>query len=104
MHLSEEQEVTMKPDRPLILSILCLIGGFCLTLWYCQGSAGLSAGFPVSSSTIHFSVTTSGPAALGGIVLTAVGVLLLLWALLVAVFGQLAQIAGSDKGPERLFE
>jgi hypothetical protein len=94
----------MKPDRPLILSILCLVGGLCLTLCYCQGSAGLSAGFPVSNSTIHFSVTTSGPAALGGIVLTAVGVMLLLWAAIVAVFGQLAQIAGSEKGPEKLFE
>lgn len=94
----------MKPDRPLIVSVLCLVAGIYLTLWYCQGSAGLSAGFPVSSSTIHFSVTTSGPAALGGIVLTAVGVALLLWSVLVAIFGQLMQIAGSSKGPERLFE
>lgn len=93
----------MKPDRPLIGSVLCLVLGLFITLWYCQGTAGLSAGFPVSSSTIHFTFTTSGPAALGGIVLTAIGVLLLIWSALVAIFGQLAQLAGSDKGPERLF-
>lgn len=94
----------MKPDRPLIASVSCLVAGICLTLWYCQGTAGLSAGFPVSSSTIHFSVATSGPAALGGIVLTAIGVVLLLWSVLVAIFGQLMLVAGSSKGPERLFQ
>jgi len=95
----------MKPDRPLIASILFLAAGLCMTFLYCQGTAGLSAGFPVSSSTIHFSVTTNGPAALGGILLTAVGLLLLIWATLVAIFGQLAEIAGaSNKGPERIFE
>ena len=94
----------MKPDRTLIASILFLAGGLCMTFWYCQGTAGLSAGFPVASSTIHFSVTTSGPAALGGIVLTAVGVALLIWSSLVAIFGQIKAFAGEDRGPERLFE
>jgi len=94
----------MKPDRPLIASILFLAAGLCMTFWYCQGTAGLSAGFPVSSSTIHFSLTTSGPAALGGIVLTAVGVALLIWSVLVAIFVQLRSIAGESRGPERLFE
>jgi hypothetical protein len=93
----------MTSDRPLIASILFLATGLFLTFAYCQGTAGLSAGFPVSSSTIHFSVTTSGPAALGGIVLTAVGLALLIWSTLVAIFGQLMRLAGSDKGPERLF-
>lgn len=92
----------MKPDRPLIASILFLVAGICMTLWYCQGNAGVSAGFPVSSSTIHFSVNTSGPAALGGILLTFIGLVLLAWSALVAVFGQLSQISGSDRGPERL--
>jgi hypothetical protein len=94
----------MKPDRPLIAAILFLAAGLCMTFWYCQGTAGLSAGFPISSSTIHFSVTTSGPAALGGIVFTAIGLALLIWSALVAIFGQLAQMAGADKGPERLFQ
>jgi hypothetical protein len=94
----------MKPDRPLIAAIFFLAAGLSMTFWYCQGTAGLSAGFPVSSSTIHFSVTTSGPAALGGIVLTAIGLALLVWSALVAIFGQLAQMAGADKGPERLFQ
>jgi hypothetical protein len=94
----------MKPDRTLIASILFLAAGLCMTFWYCQGTAGLSAGFPVSSSTIHFTVTTSGPAALGGIVLTAIGVALLIWSALVAIFAQLRAIAGEDRGPERLFE
>ena len=96
----------MKPDRPLLASILFLAVGLFMTFAYCQGTAGLSAGFPVSSSTIHFSATTSGPAALGGIVLTAVGVVLLAWSFLVALFGLIAHLfdLSDSKGPERLFE
>ena len=95
----------MKPDRPLIASIFSLAAGLWLTFFYCQGSAGLSAGFPISSSTIHFSATTSGPAALGGIVLTGIGIALLIWSALVAIFGQIMEFAGSsNRGPARLFE
>src|SRR5579872_2274759 len=96
----------MKPDRPLLVSIVCIAAGLFLTFAYCQGTAGLSAGFPVSSSTIRFAATTNGPAALGGILLTAVGVVLMVWSFLLALFGQIALLmdhAGNSKGPERLF-
>lgn len=96
----------MKPDRPLLASILFLAVGLFLTFAYCQGTAGLSAGFPVSSSTIHFAATTSGPAALGGIVLTAVGVVLMAWSAILALIGQVGLLFDSEdsKGPRRLFE
>jgi hypothetical protein len=105
MHLICAGGEQMKPDRPLIASILSLAAGLWLTFFYCQGSAGLSAGFPISSSIIHFTATTSGPAALGGIVLTGIGVALLIWSALIAFVGQIMELAGSsNRGPERLFQ
>jgi hypothetical protein len=92
----------MKPDRPLIVSVLFLAGGLTLIFGYANGTAGLSAALPIASSTLHVNVNTTGPAALGGIALLGVGALLLVWALLVAVIGQLMRLSGSDSGPERL--
>lgn len=89
----------MKPDRPLILSILLLAGGLILIFGYANGTAGLSAALPVSNSTLHIDVNTTGPAALSGIALLGLGVLFLLWALLGAL---VSQLTGSYREPERL--
>jgi hypothetical protein len=99
------QEATMKPDRPLILSILSLAAGLSLIFVYGQGSAGMNAGIPVASSAVHLNISTSGPAALGGLALTALGVLLMAWALLSAIVSQMTHASDrADKDPERLFE
>jgi hypothetical protein len=98
------QEATMKSDRPLIASVLSLAAGLSLILSYCTGSTNLSAAYPLSTSTLHFDITTTGPAALGGIALCAVGLLLLVWALLAAIVGQLSLLAGAGKPTERLLE
>ena len=94
----------MKSDRPLIASVLALAAGLSLLLSYCSGSTSLSAAYPLSSSTIHMDITTTGPAALGGIALCAVGLLLLVWALLAAIVGQLSLLAGTGPGADRSTE
>jgi hypothetical protein len=94
----------MKPDRPLIVSILLLAGGLFLIFGYANGTAGLSAALPITNSTLHVNVNTTGPAALSGIALLGIGVLLLLWALLGAIVSQLMLLGGGYKGPEPLLD
>ena len=92
----------MKPDRPLIVSILLLAGGLFLTFGYAHGTAGLSAALPISNSTLHIDVNTAGAQAMGGIALLGVGVLFLAWALVAALVSQIMNLGGSDHQPERL--
>jgi len=95
----------MKPDRPLILSILFLAAGLWLVFGYAHGIAGVSAAWPVANSTLHIDVNTSGLGALSGIVLLGIGVLLLVWSLLAAIVSQLMLLAGgSYKGPAKLLD
>ncbi|HUH64400.1 MAG TPA: hypothetical protein VLZ50_15445 [Terracidiphilus sp.] len=94
----------MKPDRPLIVSILFLAGGLTLIFGYANGTAGLSAAMPIANSTLHVNVNTTGPAALGGIALLGIGVLLLLWSLLGAVVSQLMLLGGGYQGPAKLLD
>jgi hypothetical protein len=94
----------MKPDRPLIISILFLAGGLTLIFGYANGTAGLSAAMPIANSTLHINANTTGPAALGGIALLGIGVLLLLWSLLAAIVSQLMILGGGYKGPEKLLD
>lgn len=100
----------MKCERPLIASIAFLATGLSLIFGYCNGVSSLSAAYPLAGSVLHFDITTTGPAALGGITLTAVGVVLLLWALLCAIVGQISHLFhGSEDRDhivpsERIFE
>ena len=82
----------MKSERPLIASVLFLATGLSLIFGYCNGTSSLNAAYPMAASVLHLDITTSGPAALGGITLTAIGVLLLIWALLGAIVGQITLI------------
>ena len=82
----------MRSERPLIASVLFLATGLSLIFGYCNGTSSLNAAYPIAASVLHLDITTSGPAALGGITLTAIGVLLLIWALLGAIVGQITLI------------
>ena len=75
----------MRADRPLISSVLCLAAGLGLIFGYCNGTAGISAAYPLTGASVNICTTTTGPGALGGVVLTALGALLLIWALLCAI-------------------
>jgi hypothetical protein len=47
-------------------------------------------------------ITTIGPAAVGGIALVGVGLLLLTWALLGAIVSQIGLLAGNSRQPDRI--
>jgi hypothetical protein len=57
---------------------------------WCHGATGFSIVYPFSSSTLHLDLTTNGPAVIGGIFLTAIGVLFLVWSLFAAIVSQIA--------------
>ncbi|MGA2539208.1 MAG: hypothetical protein ABSF53_24590 [Terracidiphilus sp.] len=77
----------MKSDGPLILAVLLLAAGLTMIFTYGVGTAGFSAGYPLSAATLNMSIATNGPAAVGGMGLTLLGFLALIWALVCSVFG-----------------
>jgi nitrogen fixation-related uncharacterized protein len=95
----------MRADRPLLGAILFLACGLGLILGYCNDATSFTAAFPFNGSTLHIDVLTNGPAAVGGVVLTAVGLLLLLWAVLAAIVGQIVQLfSDRHRDPETLLD
>lgn len=94
----------MKADRPLIVSVLLFAAGMGLILAYCHGTTNLSAAYPLSGSTLHVDFTTVGPAVLGGLVLTALGAIALVVALLAAVVGEIGRLLHSDRPNERVLD
>src|ERR1035438_9280910 len=70
-------------------TILMLSPGITISV---PSASSFNAAYPLASSALHIDITTTGPAALGGIALTALGLLLLLCALLVAIGGQVGQM------------
>jgi hypothetical protein len=92
----------MKSDGPLILAVLSLAAGLTIIFAYGVGTAGFNAAYPFSGANLQMSISTAGPAAIGGLGLTALGLLLLFWALLCAIVGQF-RVIGSDRNkPDRL--
>ena len=92
----------MRADRPLIASVVFLATGLSLILGYCTGASSLNAAYPLSASALHIDITTTGPGALGGIALTCIGILLLVWALLAALVSQIGLLAGNSREPDRI--
>jgi hypothetical protein len=97
----------MKCDRPLILSVLLMAVGLGLTFGYCHGNAGMNVSYPFAGSVLKLNIETYGPAAVGGPLVTLMGLLVLAWALLCAVLAQFGLMGGreSDHGePTRILE
>jgi xanthine/uracil permease len=94
----------MKADRPLIVSVLLLAAGLATILAYCHGTTNLSAAYPLNGSTLHVEFTTIGPAVLGGLLLTALGLLTMVFAFLAAIVGEIVRLLHSDRPAERLLD
>ena len=90
----------MKPDRPLILSVLLLAAGLGLIFGYCHGSAGLTAALPISGASFNLCTTTTGPGAVGGFALMVLGLLLLIWSWLSAIVSQIRLLGRGGKREE----
>lgn len=78
----------MRPDRPLILAVALLAAGLGSIFGYCHGTAGVSAALPLAACSVHLCTTTTGPGALGGLLLIFLGSLLLLWSFLLSIVAQ----------------
>lgn len=89
----------MRPDRPLILAVASLATGVSLILAYCQGATSMNIAFPFSASALHIALTTNGPAVVGGITLTGIGVLLLVWSFFAAIVHQISLLLGNERQP-----
>ena len=77
----------MRPDSPLILSVLALAGGVSLIVGFCDGNTGLTVGYPLAGSVLVLHITTKGVPALVGLSLIGLGGLLLVLAFLAAIIG-----------------
>jgi hypothetical protein len=75
----------MKPNLPLVCSVLCLTAGLALIVGYGQGTSSINVGYPIAASALQFSITTTGPAVVGGVCMTVLGLLLMIWALICAI-------------------
>ncbi len=93
----------MRPDRPLIVAVVALAVGVDLLLAYCHGTSGMNIAYPLSGSALHIDLTTTGPAVLGGFALIALGLLLLVWALLAAVVHQFSLLANREDRTDSIF-
>ena len=71
----------------LLVAVVCLGAGLGVVFGYCNGTTGLSFAYPLSGSSVHIDITTTGsgvPAAVG---LLAVGAFLLVIATILALIG-----------------
>ena len=91
----------MKSDGPMILAVLFLAAGLSVIFSYGVGTAGFNAAYPFSGASLQLSIATAGPAAVGGMALLALGVLMLVWALLCAIVGVFQPVGGYGTRPGR---
>ena len=79
----------MKSDYVLIGSVLLLAIGLGLIFGYTHGTVGFSAAYPVSGASLQVSINTTGLAAMTGVPLTLIGLLLLVGVVVNAILRQL---------------
>jgi uncharacterized membrane protein len=60
----------------------------------------MSAAWPLSGASLNICITTNGPGAPGGVMLTSIGVLLLIWALIWSIVGQFRRNGSREKRTE----
>ena len=77
----------MRANGPLILAVLFVGAGLGVIFYYGVGTAGFNAAYPLSGANLQLSIATAGPAAVGGLALLALGLLILAWALICAIVG-----------------
>lgn len=75
----------MRADRPLLASAVFLGTGLWMIFRYGTSGAGINATLPWSNVGFHLDLAENGPGAIGGVALTAIGLLLFLWAIFAAL-------------------
>ena len=94
----------MRSDRPVLAAAVFLAAG--LSVLFCYGTAGsgLNAALPFSNSSFHLTIATGGAAAIGGVVLTIIGALFLIWAIFAALAWHWRVLTGEEKRRAMLTE
>jgi hypothetical protein len=83
----------------LVVAVACLAVGIGVIFGFCNGSTGLSLGSPLSASSIHVDITTTGAGVPIAVGLVALGVFLLIVATAIAIVGMTRR--ESEAGPSR---
>jgi hypothetical protein len=91
------EAMQMRSDGPLILAVLSLAAGLTILLNYGVRAGSLNAAYPFAAANLQVSLTTAGPAAIGGLALLVLGVLLMAWAVACAIVAQF-MVFGSGSG------
>ncbi|MGC1422350.1 MAG: hypothetical protein WA354_22410 [Terracidiphilus sp.] len=71
----------------LVVAVVCLAVGIGVIFGYCHGTTGLQFGYPLSVSSIHIDITTTGAGVPIAVGLISIGSLLLIVATIIAVIG-----------------
>src|ERR1017187_5628247 len=82
---SQSEVNSMKSNRSLIAAVIFLAAGLGMIFVYCNGTTSMNVGYPFAGSALHVAITTTGPAAVGGVALALLGLLLLIWAFIWAI-------------------
>jgi hypothetical protein len=73
----------------LVVGVLCLAAGIGVIFGFCNGTTGLQLGYPLSASSVHIDITTTGAGVPIAVGLTLLGAFLLIIATIIALVGML---------------
>ena len=71
----------------LVVAVVCLAAGIGVIFGYCNGTTGLQFAYPLSASSIHIDITTTGAGVPVAVGLVAIGAFLLIVATIIALVG-----------------
>ena len=74
----------------LVFAVVCLAAGVGVIFGYCNGTTGLQFGYPLSASSIHIDITTTGAGVPIAVGLVAIGAFLLIVATIIALDGNVS--------------
>jgi hypothetical protein len=90
----------------LVVAVVCLAAGIGVIFGYCNGTTGLQFGYPLSASSIHIDITTTGAGVPIAVGLLAFGAFLLIVATIIALVGMFRRKSDTEptKRRETAFE
>jgi hypothetical protein len=94
----------MRTGRVLIGAVLFLGAGIWVLFAYCNGTTGLSFGYPLSGCKLTLDITTIGAPVLAGVSLVGMGLLLMAIAFIAAIVAQFQEprvVVDKDVSPRR---
>jgi hypothetical protein len=104
VRIQHREKNRVKPDIPLICSVILLAAGLSLIFGYVHGNTSFAAAYPFSGTMLHVDFSEVGPGVLGGMALTALGALLLAWAFIAAIVNLVGRWLASEEPTERLLD